>query len=98
MPHRRARSPMKTGKPKGAPAGGANPDRGQTLSAIRTQGAAGFYRGAIGEKLAAYSSAQGGGLSAAELDAFTAARTLSVPVPMGALVFYIVLWIPTLLF
>jgi gamma-glutamyltranspeptidase/glutathione hydrolase len=78
-----------SGKAKGAAASGVNPDLGQTLSAIRTQGAAGFYRGAIGEKLAAYSSAQGGGLSAAELDAFTAARTLSVPVPMGALTAYL---------
>jgi gamma-glutamyltranspeptidase/glutathione hydrolase len=78
-----------SGKAKAAGARGVSPDLGQTLSAIRTQGASGFYRGAIGEKLAAYSSAQGGGLSAAELDAFTVVRTLSVPVPMGALTVYL---------
>jgi gamma-glutamyltranspeptidase / glutathione hydrolase len=78
-----------SGKAKAGGARAVNADLGQTLSAIRTQGAAGFYRGAVAGKIAVYSSAQGGALTTAELDSYTAARTLSLPVSMGALSTYL---------
>ena len=45
---------------------------GVTLSQIRQNGADGFYKGAVADRIVAYSDAQGGGISLAELGATAA--------------------------
>ncbi len=52
----------------------ANADLGATLSAIRRFGPDGLYRGATADKLLAYSSAQGGALTAGELAGYPVGR------------------------
>ena len=52
----------------------SNADLAMTLAAIRTQGAGGFYRGDVAQKIADYSVAQRGGPSLAELDGYSDAR------------------------
>jgi len=50
----------------------SNQGLASTLDAIRMQGASGFYKGAIAQKIAAYSAQQGGGPSMPELGAYMA--------------------------
>jgi gamma-glutamyltranspeptidase/glutathione hydrolase len=67
----------------------SNPSLGQTLGAIRTGGANGFYRGPIGEKIASYSSTQGGALSLAELDRAAVNRLAPRVIALGSEVGYL---------
>jgi gamma-glutamyltranspeptidase/glutathione hydrolase len=78
-----------SGKAKTAGTRVSSADLGQTLAAIRTQGAPGFYRGATAEKIAAYSAAQGGGLTLAELDAYAAVRAVPKVVTIGGLTVFL---------
>lgn len=48
----------------------SNSDLAQTLSFIRTQSPAGFYSGSIADRLIAYSTAQGGNVTAEDLKAY----------------------------
>ncbi len=50
----------------------SNPALAETLSAIRQHGADALYRGSIAEKIIAYSRAEGGALSAADLSQYAA--------------------------
>lgn len=49
-----------------------NPELAETLAAIRTGGADGFYAGPVAKKLAAYATAESGAISASELNAYKA--------------------------
>jgi gamma-glutamyltranspeptidase/glutathione hydrolase len=60
-----------------------NRELADTLSAIRTQGADAFYKGAIGDKIVAYSAAQGGSITAAELAGYPLSRRLPHKVQFG---------------
>ena len=55
------------GKPRAAGSETRNVALSQSLSQIRRDGADGFYKGAVAERLVAYSDAQGGAISADEL-------------------------------
>jgi len=55
------------GKPRAAGSETKNVALSQSLSQIRRDGADGFYKGAVAERLVAYSDAQGGAISADEL-------------------------------
>jgi len=55
------------GKPRAAGSETRNVVLSQSLSQIRQDGADGFYKGAVAERLVAYSDAQGGAISADEL-------------------------------
>jgi len=57
------------GNPRAAGSETKNSPLGETLGQIRLNGADGFYTGAIADRIVAYSDAQGGGISAAELQA-----------------------------
>jgi len=57
------------GKPRAAGSETKNVALSQSLSQIRQDGADGFYKGAVAERLIAYSDAQGGAISADELGA-----------------------------
>jgi gamma-glutamyltranspeptidase/glutathione hydrolase len=57
------------GKPRAAGSETKNVALSQSLSQIRQDGADGFYKGAVAERLIAYSDAQGGAISADELAA-----------------------------
>ncbi|HUO99751.1 MAG TPA: gamma-glutamyltransferase, partial [Rhizomicrobium sp.] len=61
-----------SGKLKPAGSVVSDPDLADTLALIRQQGADGFYAGSIAAKIAAYSSAEGGGVQLAELAAYKA--------------------------
>jgi gamma-glutamyltranspeptidase/glutathione hydrolase len=61
-----------TGKPLSAGAETKNLALGETLSEIRLNGADGFYKSAVAARIAAYSAAQGGGITAGELAATAA--------------------------
>jgi len=78
-----------SGKVRSAGAVVSNPTLAQTLSAIRVQGPNGFYRGAVAQSIAAYASAQGGAITAAELDAYLADREPASVVPLGSEVGYL---------
>jgi gamma-glutamyltranspeptidase/glutathione hydrolase len=58
-----------TGKPRAAGSETKNMSLSESLSQIRQNGADGFYTGTVAERIVAYSDAQGGGISAAELQA-----------------------------
>jgi gamma-glutamyltranspeptidase/glutathione hydrolase len=60
------------GRPRVAGTEVKNVELGETLGQIRQNGADGFYKGAVAARITAYSSAQGGGISADELVATTA--------------------------
>ena len=57
------------GQPRAAGSETRNVPLSETLSQIRQNGADGFYKGAVAERLVAYSDSQGGGISADELAA-----------------------------
>ncbi|MEO8300428.1 MAG: gamma-glutamyltransferase [Rhizomicrobium sp.] len=56
-----------TGKVRAAGSETKNSQLAESLSQIRQNGADGFYAGAVADQIVAYSDAQGGGISAAEL-------------------------------
>ncbi|HSS13183.1 MAG TPA: gamma-glutamyltransferase [Rhizomicrobium sp.] len=58
-----------TGKLRAAGSETRNPALGETLGQIRLNGMDGFYSGAVADRIIAYSDAQGGGISAGELQA-----------------------------
>ncbi|HEY2034278.1 MAG TPA: gamma-glutamyltransferase [Rhizomicrobium sp.] len=66
----------------------SNPDLATTLSAIRTQGAGGFYRGSVAEKIADYAVSQKGGPSLAELNVYSDAREAASSFKAGNLIVY----------
>jgi gamma-glutamyltranspeptidase/glutathione hydrolase len=78
-----------SGRPRAAGAEARNVALGVTLGAIRLNKADGFYKGAVADNVAAYSAAQGGGISAAELAAVTASQEPARPHTMGNLVIYL---------
>jgi gamma-glutamyltranspeptidase/glutathione hydrolase len=77
-----------SGRPRAAGAEARNVALGVTLGAIRLNKADGFYKGAVAANIAAYSAAQGGGISAAELAAMTASQDPARPHTMGNHVIY----------
>ena len=62
----------KSGQVKGAGTIVSNPGLATTLTAIRENGAAGFYRGAFARKLAAYAPGQDGAVTQADLASYRA--------------------------
>jgi gamma-glutamyltranspeptidase/glutathione hydrolase len=60
-----------------------NRELGETLTAIRTQGAAGLYAGPIADQIATYSLAQGGAIPAPELAAYPIVRDFPRDVQFG---------------
>jgi len=56
---------------------------GGYVATIRTQGADAFYAGVVGDKIVAYSAAQGGAIGRADLEAYPAARTTPRVLQMG---------------
>lgn len=73
-----------TGKPKAAGTIATNPELAGTLAAIRTDGPDAIYRDTIAAKLVAYSQAEGGAVSAADLAAYRAGRTAPRVIQMGS--------------
>ncbi len=65
-----------------------NGDLAQTLSAIRSFSANGFYGGSVAQKISAYSAAQSGAVSLAELQAYRATRSQPGAVTVGANIVY----------
>ena len=61
----------------------SNRDLAETLATIRTQGFSGFYSGLTAAKIAAYSSAQGGTISALELAAYPVAQSYASTMQFG---------------
>jgi gamma-glutamyltranspeptidase/glutathione hydrolase len=61
---------------------------GVTLGAIRQGGSDGFYKGDVAARIVAYSTAQGGGISQAELAATTAQQGPARQRPMGGMIAY----------
>ncbi len=59
------------------------PMLGQTLSAIRTFGPAGFYRGPVANGIASYANAAGGGPTSADLLSYTATRSAPASMTIG---------------
>ncbi|HVP83218.1 MAG TPA: gamma-glutamyltransferase [Rhizomicrobium sp.] len=66
-----------------------NTDIAKTLTAIKTQGPDGFYRGEIGKKIVDYAMQQGSGISADEFASYVAMREPAQSVVMGDLTAYI---------
>lgn len=52
----------------------ANQDLAQTIAALRVSGPNGFYKGAVGARLIAYSQAQGGAIAVTDFDGYNASR------------------------
>jgi gamma-glutamyltranspeptidase/glutathione hydrolase len=61
----------------------ANRELADTLTAIRTQGADAFYTGATAQKIAAYTTAQNGAITLAELGAYPTGRVLPHVIRLG---------------
>ncbi len=72
------------GKPKAAGAIASNPDLAETLAAIRTDGPDAIYRDAVAAKLVAYSTAEGGAITAGDLTAYQAGRSAPRVIQMGS--------------
>jgi len=62
----------------------ANRELADTLAAIRTQGADALYTGAVARRIAGYSAAQGGAISADDLAGYPQGRTLPRAVQLGS--------------
>ena len=62
----------------------ANTDLAQTLAAIRTDGPNGFYMGAVGARILAYSSSQGGAIGVPEFARYEARRTTPQTTRIGS--------------
>lgn len=67
----------------------SNPELGQTLSIIRRDGPDGFYLGGIAQKIAAYSTAEGGAIKDSDLANYTPDREDAPSVTIGSLSIYI---------
>jgi gamma-glutamyltranspeptidase/glutathione hydrolase len=65
-----------TGRVKPVGAIVSSPELAGTLAAIRTQGSDDFYAKRVGSQIVAYSSAQGGSISLAELSAYRVTRSV----------------------
>jgi gamma-glutamyltranspeptidase/glutathione hydrolase len=59
-------------KPEGSTV--SNPELAQTIAALRVNGPNGFYKGAVGARLIAYSQAQGGTIAVTDFDGYNASR------------------------
>jgi gamma-glutamyltranspeptidase/glutathione hydrolase len=77
------------GRPRVAGAEARNVPLGVTLGEIRLNKADGFYKGAVAANIAAYSSAQGGGISAGELAATVPLQTSAGTHGMGGFTIYL---------
>ncbi|MEI9885229.1 MAG: gamma-glutamyltransferase [Rhizomicrobium sp.] len=66
----------------------SNRELAQTLAAIRTDGPNGFYRGAIGARILAYSSAQGGAIGVPEFARYQARRSTPQVTQIGGQTVY----------
>lgn len=53
----------------------SSPDLALTLSALRVNGPSGFYKGAVGSRIIAYSQAQNGGIGVADFANYSATRS-----------------------
>jgi len=65
------------------------PALAQTLSAIRSLGPNGFYRGPVADRIVAYSGAQGGTISSGELAAYAPGRSAAKLVKVGGEIAYL---------
>jgi len=79
-----------TGKVRAAGSETKNAQLAETLSQIRLNGADGFYTGAVADRIIAYSDAQGGGISAAELQAMAPLQGAASSRGQGSLT----VWLP----
>lgn len=61
----------------------ANPELGQTLSAIREDGPGAFYHGNVANKLVAYAASEGSGLSLADLKAYAPTQSQLAAMTIG---------------
>lgn len=61
----------------------SNRELASSLSEIRTQGADAFYKGTLGDRIVAYSAAQGGAISTAELAGYPPSRSTPHRVQLG---------------
>jgi gamma-glutamyltranspeptidase/glutathione hydrolase len=78
-----------SGAPRAAGTEAKNVPLGVTLGAIRQGGADGFYRSDVAARIATYSAAQGGGISAAELASVTVPQGPARSRGVGSLVAYL---------
>src|SRR6516165_10695933 len=78
-----------SGRPRAAGAEARNVALGVTLGAIRLNKADGFYKGAVAANIAAYSAAQGGGISTDELAATAALQGAARQHAMGNVTIYL---------
>ena len=74
-------------KPAGAAV--ANPELASTLTAIRIFGPSALYRSAIADKLAAYSSTQGGAFKLEELEGYPVTREAPAAINIGGITAYL---------
>jgi gamma-glutamyltranspeptidase / glutathione hydrolase len=74
-------------KPVGAVV--SNPDLAQTLAAIRTGGPDAFYKGTVGARILAYSSAQGGAIGVPEYARYEAQRGVPQTLQIGSQTVYL---------
>jgi gamma-glutamyltranspeptidase/glutathione hydrolase len=74
-----------SGRPKPAGTIVTNRPLAETLSQVRLGGADGFYKGSVAARLLAYSSAQGGGIGAAELAGYAAQQSRARTLFMGGM-------------
>ncbi|MFO1247894.1 MAG: gamma-glutamyltransferase [Alphaproteobacteria bacterium] len=65
-----------------------NPHLGITIGQIRQNGADGFYKGEVAQKLVAYSTAQGGGISEAEMANTAVLQSAPRQRPLGGMIAY----------
>ncbi len=79
-----------SGKPKPQGTVVTNPDLAQTLSLVRLEGPNGFFKGVTASRLAAYSAAQGGAITLAELADVPATKGQASTRRLGPLT----VWIP----
>ena len=72
-----------SGRAKAAGSIVSSRDLAETLTAIRTGGAGALYSGAIGQRIAAYTAAQGGEIQAGELGSYAAGRAVPHVIRLG---------------
>ncbi|MGD0190366.1 MAG: gamma-glutamyltransferase [Rhizomicrobium sp.] len=68
-------------KPEGSVV--SNPGLAQSLAAVRILGPSGFYRGALADRLIAYSTAESGAISDSDLRAYAAGRGTAMVLKIG---------------
>jgi gamma-glutamyltranspeptidase/glutathione hydrolase len=77
-----------SGQPRATGTEVRNPSLGLTLSEIRRNGADGFYKGAVGARIEAYSAAQGGAVTLDELAAVSTQQGPARTRTVGDMVIY----------